>query len=265
MSKIVDKVIDNSEGVALEIYKDTLQPSTQPIGAVLSYLPRTIRLAFSKWEKWIINGEESLRITAEMLKDRISQIPENKIVEPEAYVAVPAIQQIAYCQNNDTLRELYANLLASSMNSDKKWQVHPSFVDIIKQITPDEAKIINFIPSFKKNLLPLIDVKLYDKNANGKVGHQLFITNFTTVGLDIIENPMNICSYIDNLVRLNILEIPATYHLTNTELYKPLENNPILASMIPTPYHSIYDIKYGHKVLQITNFGLIFKKICCSI
>ena len=263
-NNILDKAIDNAQGVALEIYKDTIQPSAQSVGTVLSYIPRTIRLAFSKWEKWILDGEESIRITAEMLKDKIAQIPEDKLVEPEAFVAVPAIQQIAYCQNNNILRELYANLLASSMNSDKKWLVHPSFVDIIKQITPDEAKIINSISPFKNNFIPLIDVQLFDKNSNNKSGHQLFVTNFTTLGLDIIENPQNICGYIDNLIRLNILEIPATYHLTDPNRYTPLESHPLLASMIPMVYHTIYEIKYRHKVLQITNLGLMFKEVCCK-
>lgn len=264
MSEIEKEILEQTKGVAVEVYKDALKPSVLPIGAILSYLPRTIRLAFSRWEKWIVNGEESIRLTAESLKDKLAQVPEDKLVEPEAYVAVPAMQQLLYCQDNENLRDLYANLLASSMNIDKKWQVHPSFVDIIKQITPDEAKILNSMVDFKNNFMPLIDVQLYDKNSERKGGHQLFITNFTNIGLDIIENKSNICAYIDNLVRLKLLDIPATYHLTNNSKYIPLETHPILQEMIPDYYKSIYDIGYNHKVLQITNFGLIFKRVCCG-
>ena len=111
--------------------------------------------------------------------------------------------------------------------------------------------------------MPAIDVKLMDKNASGS-GHQIFITNFATVGLNVIENKENICSYIDNLVRLNILEIPPTYHLTNESLYKPLEESPVLEKMIPQAYKYIYNIGYNHKIIAITNYGLLFKQICCQ-
>ena len=238
-------------------------PIIKTTDEVLDILPQTINSVFCSLSKWLVNGKESLRLTAEAIKEKVKQIPEEKLVEPEPYVAIPAIQQISYCQNSEELRDLYANLLTSSMNADKKWQVHPSFVDVIKQITPDEAKIIKRIPDFKNNFMPAIDVKLTDKNALGS-GHQIFITNFTTVGLNVIENKENICSYIDNLVRLKILEIPPTYHLTDESLYKPLEESPILGKMIPPAYKLIYNIGYNHKIIAITNYGLLFKQICCQ-
>lgn len=232
---------------------------------VLNLLPQTLNSAFCNLSKWLINGKESLKLTAEAIREKVKQIPEDKLVEPEPYVAIPAIQQISYCQNSEDLRDLYANLLTSSMNVDKKWQVHPSFVDIIKQLTPDEAKIIKSIPDFKNNLMPLIDVKLFDKSdINKSQGHQLFITNFTTVGLDVIENKLNICSYIDNLIRLKILEIPPTYHLHNQELYKPLETNSILNQLIPPAYKMLFNIDFNHNTIVITNLGILFKKTCCS-
>ena len=255
MSEVEKEILDQTKGVAVEAYKDVVRPVVKPIGEILGFLPRTLKLTLSGWEKWLINGEESLRLTAEAIKEKVKQIPEDKLVEPELYVAIPAIQQISYCQNSEVLRDLYANLLASSMNADKKWQVHPSFVDIIKQITPDEAKIIKSIPNFKNNFIPAIDVKLTEKNASNN-GYQIYITNFTTIGFDVIENKENICSYIDNLVRLNILEIPPTY--------KPLEESPLLEKMIPQTCKSIYDIGYKHKVIGITNYGLQFKRICCK-
>jgi mRNA-degrading endonuclease RelE of RelBE toxin-antitoxin system len=263
MSEIEKEILDQTKGVAVEVYKDALSPVVKPIGEILGFLPRSLKLALSGWEKWLINGEESLRLTAEAIKEKVKQIPEDKLVEPEPYIAIPAIQQISYCQNSEELRELYANLLTASMNADKKWQVHPSFVDIVKQLNPDEARIIKSIPNFKNNFMPAIDVTLKDKNASDS-GHQIFISNFTTLGMDVIENKENICSYIDNLVRLNILEIPPTYHLTNESLYRPLEESPILEKLIPQAYRLVYNIGYNHKIIAITNYGLLFKQICCQ-
>ena len=65
----------------------------------------------------------------------------DSIVSPEAYIAVPALQAISYCKNSEELRNMYANLLATSMLNDKKEDVHPSFGEIIKQLSPDEARM----------------------------------------------------------------------------------------------------------------------------
>ena len=258
------EIIEKADGVALEVYKDAVQPAVKPIGEILSFIPRTIRLWLGGWEKWLINGEASVRLTVEAIEEKINKVPADKVVEPEPYVAIPAIQQLCYCQNNADLRDLYANLLVSSMNADTKWDVHPAFVDIIKQLSPDEARIINSVATFKHNFLPLIDVKATEKNQKNKSGgHQLIVTNFTTVGFDVIENKQSICKYIDNLVRLGLFEIPPTYHLTNSSHYIPLETNPVLAQMV-APFNSSFDISYLHKILVITNLGLSFKRICCS-
>ncbi|MBO7618021.1 MAG: DUF4393 domain-containing protein [Bacteroidales bacterium] len=265
MKELSKDLIEKADGVALEIYKDALQPAFRPIGEIMSFLPRTVRLCLSGWEKWLINGEESLKLTAKAIEEKVMKIPEEKIVEPEPYVAIPAIQQLSYCQDNEDLRDLYANLLVSSMNADTRWEVHPAYVDIIKQLSPDEARIINSVANFKHNFLPLLDVKATDKNSLSTQhgGHKLIVTNFTTVGFNVIEHKENICKYVDNLVRLSLFEIPPTYHLTNPSLYIPLEESEVLGTMID-PYRARFDVGFYHKVLVITNLGLSFKRICCS-
>ena len=107
MSEIEKEILEQTKGVAVEVYKDDLSPAVKPIGEILGFLPRTIKLALSRWEKWLINGEESLRLTANAIKEKVRQVPEDKLVEPEPYVAIPAIQQISYCQNSEELRDLY--------------------------------------------------------------------------------------------------------------------------------------------------------------
>ena len=60
---------------------------------VLNLLPQTLNSAFCNLSKWLINGKESLKLTAEAIREKVKQIPEDKLVEPEPYVAIPAIQQ----------------------------------------------------------------------------------------------------------------------------------------------------------------------------
>lgn len=260
MEEIPGKIIDKAEGAITEIYKDGLKPTVQPLGEVLGLLPRTFRVALSGWEKWLVNKEESLRLTAEAVREKANAIPEEKLVEPEPYVAIPAIQQLCYCQNSAELRELYANLLVSSMNADTKWQVHPSFVDIIKQLNPDEAKYLKAMPSAAIKICPLIDVDFFI--AEGTGGHPI-ITNFTDYNLNVLEYPQNICAYIDNLLRLNIIEIPYGQILNNTEKYRALENHPMIQHPVGGDQTQIH-YKYRYKIFKLTNFGVNFLKVVCQ-
>lgn len=250
----VKGILDKADGVLVEVYKDALSPVVKPVGEVLGFLPRTLKLALSGWEKWLINGEETIRLTAESVKEKVKAIPEDKLVEPEPYVAIPAMQQLSYCANNEDLRELYANLLVSSMNADKKWQVHPSFVDIIKQLTPDEAKLIKvLLPTTLQNY-PLIDVRLEKKQGGG---HVLY-SNFTTTGLNVLDIPTNIGLYIDNFLRLKIIEMPAGTIYGDRTAYTELEQHPIIQRSLPNIHTDALKIKYAHKVFRVTNFGASF-------
>jgi hypothetical protein len=257
------EILEQAKGVAVEVYKDAMSPVVKPIGEILGFLPRTIKLALSGWEKWLINGEESLKLTAEAIKEKVQQIPKEKLVEPEPYVAIPAIQQISYCQNSAELRDLYANLLTSSMNVDKKWQVHPSFVDIIKQLNPDEAKYLKALTPSIIILYPLVDK--YFKLGNNKGRHPI-ISNFTDENIKILEHPENICEYIDNFLRLKLIEIPDG-ELSDKEPYKTIENHPLIQN--PVKFHSsnsrtaiTYTIK--RKMFRLTNFGVNFIKVVCT-
>lgn len=263
MSNIEKDIVDQSNGLAVEVYKDALSPIIKPIGEILGFLPRTIKLALSSWEKWLINGEESLKLTAEAIKEKIKHVPYDKLVEPEPHVVIPAIQQISYCQNSEVLRDLYANLITASMNLDKKWKVHPSFVDIIKQLNPDEAKYLNALPPNLIILYPLID-KYFSIGDNR--GRFPIISNFTDINIDILEHPENICSYIDNFLRLNLIEIPQG-KLSDMKSYISLENNPLIQNPISfCPSDNSISISYSinHKHFRLTNFGVDFISTVCN-
>lgn len=259
--EIKQDILDQTKGVAVELYKDVVRPIAKPVGEILGFLPRSIKLALSGWEKWLINGEETIRLTADSVREKMQALPVEKLVAPEPYVAIPAMQQLSYCVNNEELRELYANLLVSSMNADKKWQVHPAFVDIIKQLTPDEAKFVrNLSPNVSQNNA-LIDARLEnEKTGSGST----IISNFTNVGLDKVDLPENICSYIDNLERLKLIQIPPTMYLTNKDLYQPLINHPLMVNSLPEHLPDGVKIGYKYKTFCLTNFGVEFIKICCN-
>lgn len=235
-------------------------PVLKPIGEVLSFLPKSLQVTLGGWQKWLVNGEESLTLTAEAIQEKIKKIPEEKLVEPEPYVAIPAIQQISYCQNSEELRELYANLLVASMNEDTKWDVHPAFVDIIKQLTPDEARYLTSLPDRILDIHPIIDVGV--SLSDDARGTSPVISNFTNYNIDKLEHPEQICSYIDNLVRLKLIEIPPERHIVDQTVYKALEEDPLIQNPIRIEGAQIR-YHYKHKYFRLTNLGVDFKSVVC--
>ena len=127
------------------LYEDALQPAVQEVGKFVARIPRAINAAFCGIDKWILNKEYTINETKKLLAQKLENVNPEKIIEPEPYVAVPIIQAISYSMNNEELRNLYANLLANAMNLDTKDSVHPSFVEIIRQMSPNDAKIFKHI------------------------------------------------------------------------------------------------------------------------
>jgi len=232
-------------------YDDLAHPTAHATGQIVGFIPRTVKVWLSKWEKWILNGEYAIKETEVLLAEKLKHIPEEKIVEPEPYVAVPAIQQLSYSLDSEELRELYANLLASSMNVDKKSDVHPAFVDIIKQLAPDEAKLLR---SFSyQHVIPL--VKIRQKSLDGK-GFTVLEKYHLNIPNGVLEMPQNTPVYIENLMRLQLIEIPADTHYTTESLYTPLETHMVFVGV---PSESI---TYDRKIINVTPFGKQFVRIC---
>ena len=254
MDEIIKGIINDGGEVASELYKDAVQPVVKPIGAVLGFLPRTLRLWLSSWEKWLINGEASVRLTAEVIEDKIKKVPVEKLVEPAAYVAIPAIQQLTYCQDNPFLRELYANLLVSSMISDTQWKVHPSYVDIIKQLNPDEAKLLRQLKI--KTAYPLIDIRL----EAPEVGYNDIVSNYTAVGYSVIEQKKDVSAYIDNLNRLGIIRISDSYLIEDSRYNETIEMSNLLFS-IPETTTDGWKRRYNKRLFELTDFGASFVKV----
>ncbi len=256
MSDTKEKLIEQAGGVLEKAYDDIAHPTAKSVGNTLSLVPRTVGVWLSKWEKWVINGEESIKLTAQAVHDKAAQIPEEKLSEPEAYVAVPAIQQLSYCYDSEELREMYANLLVSSMNIDTKYNVHPSFVDIIKQLTPDEAKFLKHIS--KGNSYPLLGVNI--KFSSG--GHKSVVKNFTNIAYGVCDCPESVFSYLDNLERLKLINIHSDEWFTNELVYKSLEDHSYIQAIIYSLVENGQKYDFSKGLFELTSFGRGFIKVC---
>lgn len=239
-----------------ELYEDAFQPAVQETGKLIARIPRAINAAFSGLDKWILNKEYSVDETKKLLVDKLAKVDPEKIVEPEPYVAIPAIQAISYTMNSDELRNLYANLLARSMISDSKDSVHPSFVEIIKQMSPTDAHVFRLI--MNADIRPLIDLK--KKMATG--GKLSIQYNCSWIK----ELPIKqIATSIDNLIRLGLIEIPYGESYSDKDNYNLVKQNYRFKKLERQNKKSLYageKLEYNEKYIKISDLSNLFYRIC---
>lgn len=166
--------------------------------------------------------------------------------------------------DDESLREMYANLLASSMQKDKKKSVRPSFVDVVKNLSPDEAKILR--RAYALNMIPTISAGWkYREVGKGEV---MQIEWFSTIAEEAgAEYPSDVISYLDNLVRLGLLERVQDKFFTQEARYENLEKHIRIQaikeetlSMIKIGHPVEFKIKKG--IIRMTEFGCRFCEVC---
>lgn len=258
-----------------KIYDDTISPITNPTAETLGLIPRAIKAALLPLEKWILNREYSLQETALLLEEKLKNISPEKIVSPEPYVAVPAIQAISYSMDNENLRNLYASLLASSMNADIKNEVHPAFVEIIKQLSPTDA--ITFRNIIEVEPLPICKLRLQELNnleelltGEKKENNGITFTDMVLNGFDLANNIIiptdkfsapNLNQCIDNLSRLGLIATIYPVALPD-DAYESFKTHPLVIELTSTPAAPNIEYVLIPGTCSSTYLGKNFAKIC---
>ena len=223
---------------------------------------QAIEMAFSIFKEYYPQlKKDVLEELNGMVKEKLSSVPEENIVPPTPRIAVPTLQNASITEEVD-IRELYANLLANSMNKVVKDGIHPAYVEIIKQLSPDEAKLLCYMKSH--STIPTITLRRENDKGEGTE----IIKNFSNIGeFSKCEHPFEINKYFDNLIRLGLLETSTLSSLTNKQLYEPLKTHTYLKPYLEEKYlqKTEYNIpKFNEGYMSLTDFGKYFCEVCLN-
>lgn len=247
--------MNTDKKIVEKIYDDGAKGFVQESGTTLSLLPKTINAALVPLRKWIVEKEYSFKETQLLLEKKLKNIAVSEIVEPERYIAVPALQAISYSMDNETLRNMYANLLANSMNVKVKDFVHPSFVDIIKQMSPSDAEIFNKICNSK--IRPVIDLSISFKNKQGNYNYLYSVT-----WLDSYDYEVVLIS-ISNLLRIGLIEINNGIEYTDDSNYDAVRKNSVYVHYKKSnETDNNVTVNETKQFIKITPLGNLFYDIC---
>ena len=242
-----------------DVYEDVAKPAAKSTGELVGLVPRAIKAALAPVEKWVLQREYNIAETKKLLEEKLKNTSPELIQAPEPHIAVPALQYISYCMDNEELRDMYANLLANSMNVVAKNGVHPGFVEIIKQLSPDEAKILRYLHT--NHFVPIIGLKII-KTAGGYLDILKLFTNICE--LCECENIADYEKHIDNLKRLGLVTIPDNEVLTDKSQYEPLKAHPYIVEQKAhyEKFDSVKKVEFTEGHIQLTSFGNSFCSVC---
>jgi hypothetical protein len=156
---------------------------------------------------------------------------------------------------------MYANLLAAAMNQKVASGAHPAFVEFIKQMTSDEAKLMRSFLN-PDAAFPIVTVKATDSDGSG--GSWNVAVNVSLLGESATTDlPDFTPSYIDNLCRLGLIEIRENWSYSDKKIYSALESSTkvtALKKLIEEQYNKTFSLKHG--AVHLTNLGQQFGEVC---
>ncbi len=246
-----------------EIYGDLAKPGVQNVGIALSAI-----LGLGITLMWPImwaneRAKIALENNLELYRERLKDTPPDQITVAPPEVAMPIVEKLGYVTNEE-IRKLYIELLAKASIKGLNNQAHPSFVNIINNLSPDEARLIQTI--FPSDMIPFIKVRLHLGPDKGSVDIENPVVIVSNLSLNY---PENLGAYISNLVGVGLLEVKEGTYLMNETLYRPhLEYFESKKSHYDSYYRNIeksenpYEAEKG--LIQITKLGKMFFKAVYS-
>jgi hypothetical protein len=255
-NSIKNEIVKGSFEVIKMAYDDALQPVAKEAGKALGTIGKTVNIVLAPLRGMVWSWEQIEIYISDVVerKIRARKVPVERIITPDPDVAVPALEAMRYSK----LRENYANLLATAMDSATAAEAHPSFVEILKQLTSDEAKILEYLPRVELHE-PIASLAYQVSLEKGQFN---IMRHVGTLGYDAkCKLPEMLPNYVDNLCRLGLTEIPPLTKLAEDWRYDRIRELAIVKkAMIEIPEGSMFI--FIPKILGLTVLGKAFRKAC---
>lgn len=190
--------------VAKEVYQDGLQPSIKQVGKTLETITKLLPLAVTPVDVVQALGEKGRNWILGRLAQKLSSIPSERIIRPSLHVAGRALESCGFAAEDADLREMYANLLATSMDAYTAKNAHPGFVKVIEQISPDEARLLRWMRAQPEGT-KFLSVDMYGRDPGTQT---YFLHKFSLLGEDASCTHSDLTkSYLENLLNLGLFEL----------------------------------------------------------
>jgi hypothetical protein len=198
---------------------------------------------------------------------------EGRIIPIPLRNAIPMLDSAAL-EDDDALQNVWARLIANSTDPGFKEVLHPGYVGIIKQMSSDEAIILNSF--LKLNTYPILFTNHltaeYEQEGRMAIDYfwmmQRHKESYKTI-FDMYQNHCETLSlkksgdsrvYIDNLLRLRIVELG--YDFSGKEKENPFFGRRLHSSA--ESKNTSISVPARDEYMRMTAFGKCFIAACIS-
>lgn len=243
--------------------KSALGSNTTQIGQQLVYQGLSpsdaTNMALEMFHSFYPNlREEAISYVMKRTEEYLSQLSEGNIQVPDSRIAISVLQNAAMTEE-ENIREMYAQLLGHAFNRKYASEVHPSFVNIISQLSSIDAAVFKKIVEINDSI-PLARVIFkFDSKYLSEI-----LPHFFCPILAEIFGPFESSVSIENLARLNVFDL--FEGRINSYNYNEIKQNPYILERFeyakkanPTRQLQIEVVSY---VIQMNDFGKRLAKIC---
>ena len=244
-------------GLLIEIYGDIAKPGVKQVGKALE-----TTLGLGNTILWPITwANERSRIylerNLEKYREELSSVPEDKVTAVVPELGVPIAEKLAYV-SDDKLSSLYIKLLAKASNIDTLSIAHPSFVNVIDNLSPDEAKMLEL---FKYGVrIPIITALWVNKNDKSFIVKGDFI--MPNKYIENIDFPENIDSYTNHLASMGLVVIYRDRAISECTDYKQIEEKCNKLFPVESESDSNLNLKLNRGTLSLSEYGVKFMSAC---
>lgn len=183
-----------------DAYNDAVKPAAQQVGNLVGDVAKTILLVLAPLQ---VTGALQDRFRS-FLDKSVRRVSEEDRLSPPPQILGPVLEGIRYEPEDSPIVEMFSRLLSSSMDQKKTQNAHPAFSQIIKQLSADEAVLLNAIwrlweqegRSFRQQF-----TQDYDRTSNRFGNSKVEIDEIPREGLSF---PDNIEFYGQHLYALGI-------------------------------------------------------------
>lgn len=173
-----------------------LDPSAKVIGQGLSGI---FHFLLKPLVEYSVVREADLEQLAQNINNKTESIPEENRDDSKFGLVLKSFEDSRYQLNDSDMREYFANLIANTVDNRVNHQVLPSFSTILKEISPQDAKLLEKI--YKTGALPIMEIQLYSPNSRLSIAYRNSIVLYE----DGPQTDLNLS--VTSLERLGLIEI----------------------------------------------------------
>ena len=251
-----------------DITKDVIIPPSKELSAgITKLLSVVITFIDNATYKYIANSQYKKQKFLDDLEKKYSSIPDNNIVEPSINILGSVMDILKYNLDEDYLVEMYTNILISDMDVNTKNKCHICFVEILKQLSKNDLKVLEAIYKMEETKsMAFGKLNVVDSN-NELLGYEfhnsIYLANIDNYRIDDYNQFSN---SIENLNRLGLIEISYVKFFGNIEIY-----NKLVQDALPSCSHILQEIRLSNPnaqlgcekgLVSINNLGYDLMQIC---